>query len=142
MDTRSLGERTAACLRGLGVHTLRDLKQDEPVYMAGDLPAELRGWKAGDSEDGLSELAACLAAWLGDDIAKPTEFWEVLLGCARRNTRHLEQGLVFGLWHTMLCIEDVGARMAAAQCYAALLCVPGSTAHRVFQQEAYLCDTW
>ena len=71
--------------------------------------------------------------------SRPYQFWDALLGCARRGTRHLEQGLVFGIWHTMLNSDDADVKLAAAQCYAALLCVPGSTAHRVFQQEAYLC---
>ena len=132
--------RTEACLRSLGVHTLRSMERLDVSCAAEPLPSELRGWcigDSGDSRDKLSELRDCLVTWMVD--AQPTKWWSVLTGCARRGTRHLEQSLVFCLWHTMINHDDASVKLESALCYARLLCMPGSTAHRVFQQEAYLC---
>ena len=81
----TLRDRTDACLRALGVHTLRDMKQVEAPCAAEPLPDELRGWLGGDADE-LRELAECLAAWLGigrgstEDApasSRPAQFWDV-----------------------------------------------------------------
>ena len=82
---QTLRDRTDACLRALGVHTLRDMKQVEAPCAAEPLPDELRGWLGGDADE-LRELAECLAAWLGigrgstEDApasSRPAQFWDV-----------------------------------------------------------------